>query len=386
MHQTIDHVLNNLKETNLLRQLKIASPGSDCSVTVKGKRYINFASNNYLGLTDHPEVTAAAIQAISEYGTGTGASRLISGTTPIHQQLEEQLARFKSADAALVFPTGYMANLGAISALAGKEDAVVIDRLNHASIIDGARLSKAKVLVFPHKDTIALKNILEKYRSKYRHVLIVTDTLFSMDGDIAPLPEIVNLAEHYKCTTMVDEAHAVGVFGKNGEGLIEHFGLSGKIDVTVGTLSKAVGSMGGYVAGSRNLIEYLVNKCRGFIYTTALPADCCAAAMKAIEIIQSDPERRNRLWQNIEIFKGLAEKTLTDKGYKYCESQIIPVFKKTPESTMETAAGLFESGYFVSAIRPPTVPKGSSRLRISLSSEHKREDIEGLVAVLTREV
>lgn len=360
--------LENLANTNTLRTLKNCTPLDSTHVELNGHKLINFSSNNYLGLAQHPEVIAAANKATKQYGVGTSASRLITGTTPLHQQLEQKLAQFKQTEAALVFPTGYMANVGAITAIVSKGDAIVCDRLNHASLIDGARLSGARLLVYPHKDTAALKQILAKQRSKYQQILIVTDSLFSMDGDLAPLPEIVQLAKHYDCLTMVDEAHATGVFGQNGEGLIEHFGLVGQVDIVMGTLSKALGSMGGFIAGSQDLISYLLNKSRSFIYTTALPASCCAGALKAIEIIEREPERRARLWRNIKYFKG--------------ESQIIPIHIGEAETALQASEQLQEAGFLVLAIRPPTVSKGTSRLRISLSSEQTQNNIEELLLQL----
>ncbi|MFC1478017.1 8-amino-7-oxononanoate synthase [Candidatus Margulisiibacteriota bacterium] len=397
MDKHIDSVLNELQQKGLLRTTKAVKPVSDTVVEINGQQLINFSSNNYLGLAMHPEVITAAKEALSEYGAGSGASRLICGTTPIHEQLERKLAEFKHTEAALVFPAGYMANVGTISAILDKNDAIVVDKLNHASIIDGARLSGAKIIVYPHRDTGKLNSTLNRHRKKYNRLLIVTDSLFSMDGDIAPLPEIVSLARHYDCLTMVDEAHATGVFGTNGEGLIEHFGLSGQVDVVMGTLSKAIGSQGGYIAGTQMLIDYLVNKCRSFIYTTALPASACAAALKAIEIIEREPERRKRLWENIAEGTKMREllKKNSSTGIPACDytdssqqieyqdmSQIVPIIIGDTEKTVKAAEKLYEAGFLVLPIRPPTVPEGTSRLRISISSEHTKEDIRRLVKVL----
>ncbi|MFA5928454.1 MAG: 8-amino-7-oxononanoate synthase, partial [Candidatus Margulisiibacteriota bacterium] len=288
--------LKELRHKDLYRQSKVHSP-----------ELFNFSSNDYLGLSKHPDVVKASLKAAADHGAGAGASRLICGTTILHQELEKKLAKFKHCQSSLVFPTGYMANLGAISAVVGMGDAIIVDELNHASIIDGTRLSGARLLVYKHKDTKRLKTILERYRKRFKNVLIVTDSLFSMDGDIAPLPEICALAKHYKCLSMVDEAHATGVFGPNGEGLVEHFGLGDKVDIIMGTLSKALGSLGGYIAGSKELIEYLTNTSRSFIYSTALPPACCGAALKAIEIVQKDVARRERLWENIRYFTENSE-------------------------------------------------------------------------------
>jgi len=410
MNQNVIEEIEILRKNNLFRSLRRVEPGQSL---------LNFSSNDYLGLAQHPEIISAAQTALEDYGVGTGSSRLITGTTLRHQQLEQRLAEFKHTESALVFPTGYMANVGTISALVGQGDAVIVDKLNHASIIDGARLSGAKMLVYPHlsmelqmeednrsfgvktqkhkntrtqklRNSKTLNNILEKYRAKFKRVLIITDSLFSMDGDIAPLPAIVDLAKHYDCLTMVDEAHATGVFGENGEGLIEHFGLSGQVDVVMGTLSKALGSLGGYVAGSGNLIDYLVNKSRSFIYTTALPVSCCAAALKAIEIIQREPKRRERLWKNVAYFcsrfkvqgSRLNVGSRMQNGKPPANSQIIPIHMDSAEAALQAADKLYKAGFLVSAIRPPTVPKGTSRLRISLSSEHREEDIKELINCL----
>ncbi|MFH1428307.1 MAG: 8-amino-7-oxononanoate synthase, partial [Candidatus Margulisiibacteriota bacterium] len=378
----LDQLLNDFRKKDLLRKTKAVKPVSNTVVDINGKQLINFSSNNYLGLAMHPEVIEAANNALTKYGAGSGASRLICGTTPLHEQLEQKLAVFKHTAASLVFPSGYMANVGTISALLDKNDAVVVDKLNHASIIDGARLSGARIIVYPHKNMDKLNSTLNRHRNKYNRLLIVTDSLFSMDGDIAPLPEIVSMARHYGCMTMVDEAHATGVFGTNGEGLVEHFGLSGQVDVVMGTLSKAIGSQGGYIAGSNVLIQYLINKARSFIYTTALPASSGAAALKAIEIIEREPERRERLWENVAQ-SAECIKSPPDKGdLGGLTTQIIPIIIGDTEKTVKAAESLYEAGFLVLPIRPPTVPEGTSRLRISISSEHTQEDIRRLAEVI----
>lgn len=372
--QIFSDKLENLINSNTFRTLKDCAPINSTRINANGKQLVNFSSNNYLGLAQHSELIQAANLATEKYGVGAVASRLITGTTPLHTELEQKLAEFKHTEAAIVFPTGYMANLGTISVIVGKGDAILCDRFNHASIFDGARLSGAKLLVFPHRDTEALKRILDKQRGKFNRNLIITDSLFSMDGDIAPLPEIVQIAKHYNCLTMVDEAHATGIFGRNGGGLIEHFGLTGQIDVTMGTLSKALGSLGGFVAGSKELIDFLVNKSKSFIYTTALPAANCAAGLKAIEIVQNEPQRRARLWKNIEL---LRKHTTTN-------SQILPIHIGEAKAALLASERLIEAGFLVHAIRPPTVPKGTARLRISLSSEHNQSDIERLRVELSK--
>ncbi|MBU0580633.1 MAG: 8-amino-7-oxononanoate synthase, partial [Candidatus Margulisbacteria bacterium] len=266
----IELELNKLEKDFLFRELNIVETSADRVIKINGKEYLNFSSNNYLGLANHPEVIKAVQGGSKEWGVGAGASRLISGNMNVHEELEKELAKFKGTEACLLFPTGYAANLGVITSLVGKEDVLIIDRLNHASIIDACKLSEAKLLIYPHKDVVKLKEILEKQRKKYKKVLIVTDSLFSMDGDVAPLPEIVALAKKYEAMTMIDEAHATGVMGSDGKGVAEKFHLEKEIDVIMGTLSKAFGLQGGFVCGSEKLRKYLINKARSFIYTTGL--------------------------------------------------------------------------------------------------------------------
>lgn len=357
MFEFIDQELKTLKKSGLYRELR----------TINHKEHLIFCSNNYLGLAKHPKVTEASIKAIKEFGFGAGASRLISGNTVIHEELEKMIAKFKGRDAAIVFSTGYMANLGVISSLVGENDTIIIDRLNHASIVDACRLSKAKLQVYPHKDMAALEKILKR-SDKFKKRLIVTDSLFSMDGDIAPLPQIVKLAKEYNAITMIDEAHATGTLGENGKGAEEHFGIEGQIDIVMGTLSKAIGSLGGFVAGSQELINYLRNRARSFIYTTALPPAACAAALAAIEIIENEPELVRNLRMNSR-FLGK-------------ETPIIPILIGDADKTTEVSQKLFDRGIFVSGIRPPTVPKGESRLRITVSAVHTKEEIECLASLL----
>ncbi len=315
----------------------------------------------------------AAIEAIKKYGVGCGASRLVCGNMILHKKLEEKISEFKDAEASLVFNSGYSANLGIISAIMDREGMVFSDKLNHASIIDGIILSKAEFKRYAHKDMQALGEQL-KNSEKSKKKLIITDTVFSMDGDIAPLREIVNLAGRIEALTMIDEAHATGVFGESGTGLVEYFGLKDKIDIQMGTLSKAVGSFGAFVCGKRDLIDYLINFSRPFIYTTALPPAVCAASIRAIEIIQNEPKRRQRLWKNVKFFK----ENLTALGFDTLESvsPIIPILTKEASLTMEFSRKLFEQGLFVQGIRPPTIPVNQSRLRITLTSQHKQEDLE----------
>ena len=387
MLEFINQELEELKKAGLYRSLKSINKIYGSRISIDQKEYLNFCSNNYLGLAHHPRMIEAAQKTTEIFGVGAGASRLITGNTTLHMELEKRLAAFKGREAAIVFPTGYMANLGAITSLLDEKDAIITDRLNHASIIDACRLSKAKLQVYPHKDMQALEKILKK-SDKYNKRLIVTDAIFSMDGDIAPLPRIIELAKKYKAITMIDEAHSTGVLGAKGKGLEEHFGIVGKTDIIMGTLSKALGGLGGFIAGSRELIDYLRNKARSFIYTTALPPSVCAAAITALEIIEEQPELREKLWHNVKHLTPLIPLSIKDgegetrrEGVRI-DTPIIPIIIGDPKKTMEISHKLFEKGFFVSGIRPPTVPANECRLRITVTSMHSKEDINCLASLL----
>jgi len=370
-----------LQKNNLWRSRRVVWSGSTTEINLAGKKYLNFSSNNYLGLANHPEVKQAAIAAVSELGTGAGASRLISGNLLIQQVLEEKIARLKNTEAALVFPTGYQTNIGTITALVGSSDVIFIDELNHASIIDAAKLSRAKIIPYRHCDYSDLEKKLKLYQSRFGHSLIVTDSLFSMDGDIADLKKIVWLAKKYDCWTMIDEAHATGIFAKNGGGIAEEQNCTAEIDILMGTLSKAIGSQGGFIAGQKSLIDFIYQKSRSFIYTTGLNPASCGAAIKAIEIIESEPDRRRKLLANAENLR----KKIAGLGYSIgnSQSQIIPVIIGNREPTIRISEKLFfQKNIFLPAIRPPTVPTDRCRLRISLSSEHTEQQINYLVESL----
>jgi len=375
----INKELDTLRRRGLYREFKTLDGATDRVVTLYGTPFLCFSSNNYLGLANDPRLAAAAKGALDEYGVGAGASRLVSGNQRIHRELERRVAQLKSTDAAIVFPTGYMANVGTIAALVGEGDAVIMDRLNHASIIDGARLSRAKLVVYSHCDLGSLEQALTRART-FRRRLVVTDTLFSMDGDIAPLHEIALLAKRYNAMVMADDAHATGVLGEHGRGALEHGGCEGEIDVVMGTLSKALGCLGGFVAGERRLIDYLRNTARSFIYTTALPAAMCAAAIAAIDIVEDEPERRRVLRDTVAVFKA----GLREKGYAadHTPAPIVPIILGDPARAMDKARELYANEIFVPAIRPPTVPKGTSRLRVSLMAGHTRDDVERLLSLL----
>jgi glycine C-acetyltransferase/8-amino-7-oxononanoate synthase len=360
--------LDELKKKGLHRSLCTIESAQTPRITKDGRELVNLSSNNYLGLTTHLKVKRAALEALEEYGTGSGGSRLTCGNHELYNTLEERIAKFKGMEDAVVFSTGYMANIGTIAALFGKNDLILSDELNHASIIDGCRLSHAEVVVYPHRDTSFMEKTLRN--SKHKRKLIVTDGIFSMDGDLAPLPLIVELAEKYDAVVMVDDAHATGVLGKHRRGAADYFNVD--VDINMGTLSKALASIGGYVAGSGELIDYLRNKARTFIYSTALPPASVAAAMAAVDVIEKeDPAKK--LWQNIALYKkGLVEMGINITS----ETQIIPLMTGGAEETMEVSQELLRLGVFAQGIRPPTVPEGMGRIRTSLMASHGEQDIE----------
>jgi len=375
----ISDELSKIKESGLYRELKAVENAQDTRIDIEGKTYLSFCSNNYLGLANHPSVIEAVKKAVDEYGWGACASRLVSGNMTLHEALEKEISRFKRKDAAIVFPTGYMANLGVISSLVSGGDLVISDKLNHASIIDGCRLSGADFRVYAHCNMEKLETILKK-TSKYNRKLIVTDSVFSMDGDLAPLPDIVRIAKEYNAMVMVDEAHGTGVFGENGRGVVEYFNLDNEVDVVMGTLSKAIGSLGGYVCGDDDLISYLRNKARPFMYTTALPPAVCAASIASINLIQEDPSLREALWNNVCCIKerlGLLGIDMISS-----QSQIIPLLIGDTQKAVDISKLLYERGVLIPAIRPPTVPANSSRLRMTVMSSHTQDDLERLFKVL----
>ena len=382
MMEYISDELSKIKESGLYRELKVVGNAQDTHIDIEGKTYLSFCSNNYLGLANHPSVVNAVKKAVDEYGWGACASRLVSGNMTLHEALEKEISRFKMKDAAIVFPTGYMANLGVISSLVSGGDLVVSDKLNHASIIDGCRLSGAVFRVYAHCNMEKLENILKK-SSKYNRILIVTDSVFSMDGDLAPLPDIVRIAKKYNAMVMVDEAHGTGVFGENGRGVVEHFNLDNEVDVVMGTLSKAIGSLGGYVSGDEDLISYLRNKARPFMYTTALPPAVSAASIAGINLIQEDPSLRETLWNNVRCIKERLGSLGIDMISS--QSQIIPLLIGDTQKTVDISKLLYERGILIPAIRPPTVPANSSRLRMTVMSSHTQADLESLFNAL-REV
>jgi 8-amino-7-oxononanoate synthase len=369
--------LDHLKRQSLHRELRMIDSGHGARVRYQGRSVLMLSSNNYLGLASHPALKRAAIAATERYGTGTGASRLISGNLAVLSDLEARLAAFKGVEAALLFGSGYLANFGTIPALAGPGDVILSDELNHASLIDGCRLARAQVMVYRHRDVEHLEAMLREARPARRR-LIVTDSVFSMDGDLAPLTEIVELARRHDAAVMIDEAHAVGVMGPKGAGLAAALNLEREIDVQMGTLSKALGSYGAYVAGSRALIDFLINRARSFVFTTGLPPASAAAAAAALDLIESEPERIKRLWENgCYLSQGLRE-----AGFKLgaTATPILPVMTRESQPALDLADALLRRNIFVIAIRPPTVPAGTARLRVTPTAEHSRVDLDEALA------
>jgi len=365
----------------MLRCLKTAEYGPGGKIFVNGKEAVDFAGNDYLGLRNHPDVIKAAVQAVKKYGTGSGASRLISGNHPLYAELEKEIALFKRSPSALVFNSGFSLNASVIPALVGKEDAVILDRLSHASLVDGARLSGAKLLVYPHADMTGLRSAL-KAASGCGRSLVVTDSVFSMDGDVAPLREIHALARMYGAMLMVDEAHATGVMGPQGRGVVEQEGLGGKIDIVMGTFSKALGSLGAYVACGRVMREYLVNAARGLIFTTALPPGVLAASLAALRIASRADDRRKRLRENGRRLRAHLVKMGFNAGDS--ETPIIPVIIGDEKKAVRIAGRLLDLGFFAPAVRYPAVKRGRARLRIALSSRHSSAQIDALAAALRK--
>lgn len=365
--------LRSLKERDRYRQIRWIEEGPSPWVRVDGEKVLLLCSNNYLGLANDPRLKKKMLQGIEAWGCGSGGSRLISGSLAIHRVLEQRLAGFHGSEAALLFNSGYSANLSLLTALMGEGDAIYSDELNHASIVDGCRLSKASIRIYHHLDMEHLESLLKENQGK-RRKLIVTDGIFSMDGDIAPLSELVELARKYGALTMVDDAHAIGVFGPTGRGTVEYFHLSQGVDILMGTFGKALGCFGAYVAGRRSLIEFLINTGRVFLYTTALPPSISATVLASLDLLDEEPERRERLWANVDYLR----EGLNQIGFNTMKSvaHIIPVLTGEPKITMEMDRRLLERGVFVQGIRPPTVPEGKCRLRVTVMATHTRDDLD----------
>src|SRR5215467_10501845 len=365
--------LNALKEQGLYRKLRILEDEQKPQTTCDDRSVVNLSSNNYLGLTTHPRLRERALEATRKYGVGTGSVRTIAGTMDIHMELERRLAEFKKTEAVVVFQSGFAANAGTVSAVLGKDDVVVSDELNHASIIDGCRLSRAAIKVFPHRDVGAARKILQSLPASQRKLLI-TDGVFSMDGDLGPLPQLCTLAEEFGCIMMVDDAHASGVFGRNGRGTIDHFDVHGRVDIQVGTLSKAIGVLGGYVAGTRALIDFLYHRARPFLFSTSHPPGVAAACIAAIDVLLEEPKIIDRLWENTKFFKAGLQSLGFNTGLS--ESPITPVIVGDGAKAMKLSDRLFDAGVFAQGIAFPTVAVGKARVRTIVTATHTRDELQ----------
>lgn len=369
----VDTELATLKDQGLYRTLRELEGEQGARATFDHRNVVNLSSNNYLGLTTHPRLREAALEAVKTLGVGSGAVRTIAGTMEIHLELERKLAAFKKTEAVVVFQSGFTANAGTVSSLLSKEDVVISDELNHASIIDGCRLSRAQIKVFPHKDVDAARKILKELPAAQRKLLI-TDGVFSMDGDVGPLPALCDLAEEFGCIMMVDDAHASGVFGANGRGTIDHFGMHGRVDIQVGTLSKAMAALGGYVAGKKTLIDFLHHRARPFLFSTSHPPSVAATCIAAVDVLLEEPQLIERLWENTRFFQN----GLTQLGFNtgMSESPITPVIVGDGALCMKLSDRLFEEGVFAQGIAFPTVARDRARVRTIVSAAHSREDLQ----------
>ena len=377
--QFLDDAIQELKRDGLYRTLRELEGEQLPRARFDGREVINLSSNNYLGLTTHPKLREAAIQAVRTLGAGSGSVRTIAGTMKLHMDLERRIAAFKKTEASVVFQSGFAANAGTVSALLGKEDLIISDELNHASIIDGARLSRAQIRVFPHRDVEALERLLEETRDVKRR-LVITDGVFSMDGDIAPLPRIAALARAHGAIMMIDDAHSSGVLGKAGRGTVDHFEIHGQVDIQVGTLSKAIGVLGGYVCGSKSLIEYLYHRARPFLFSTSHPPAVAAACLAAFDVLEQEPERIERLWTNTKRFKAGLARLGFNTGTS--ETPITPILVGEADLAMRFSDRLFERGVFAQGIGYPTVAKGKARLRTIVTATHSDEDLDQALMIL----
>ena len=379
--------LDDLKQRGTYFKLRVLDDVQGPVCTYDGKKVINLASNNYLGLCDHPKLREAAIDATKKFGVGSGAVRTIAGTMKIHMDLEEKIARFKNVEACVVFQSGFTANAGTVSSILGKEDFIISDELNHASIIDGARLSRAKIKVFRHKDAAHAEEILKEIQNEPGHKLIITDGVFSMDGDIGPIDKLCDLADKYGAIMMVDDAHASGVLGRNGRGSVDHFSCHGRVDVQVGTLSKAIGALGGYVCGSRDLIDYLYHRARPFLFSTSHPPSVAATCIAAFDLLEQEPERIERLWDNTRYFKAELGRIGFDIGgvtTPASETPITPIIIGDGKKTMEFSKALFDAGVMATGIAFPTVAEGKARIRTIMTSEHTKDQLDQALATLEK--
>jgi glycine C-acetyltransferase len=382
LDQFLRDELESLRENNLFRHLRILQGRQLPSAVFDQMNVVNLSSNNYLGLATHPRLVEAALKATQQWGVGSGAVRTIAGTMEIHMELEERIARFKNVEACVVFQSGFAANAGTVAAILHRGDLIISDELNHASIIDGCRLSRAEIRIFPHKNLDGLHKVLEDVRDHPGKKLVITDGVFSMEGDIAPLPEIVELAEKYGAILMLDDAHSSGVLGRNGRGTVDHFGLHGHVDIQVGTLSKAIGVLGGYVCGSKSLIEYLYHKARPFLFSTSHPPAVAASCLAAFDLLEQEPALIEKLWENTRFFKA----GLIRMGFNTGESQtpITPVIIGKGELAMRFSDELFREGVFAQGIGYPTVPEAKSRIRTIVTATHTREELQFALDILEK--
>jgi glycine C-acetyltransferase len=384
---SLTHVLDDLRAKGTHFRLRVLDDQQAPVCHYDGREVINLASNNYLGLANHPKLIEAAIDATRRFGVGSGAVRTIAGTMRIHMELEEKIARFKNVEACVVFQSGFTANAGTVSAILGKEDFILSDELNHASIIDGARLSRATVKVFRHKDTEHCEELLQQVAGEPGKKLVITDGVFSMDGDIGPVDKLAALAEKYGAIMMVDDAHASGVLGRNGRGSVDHFGMHGKVDVQVGTLSKAIGALGGYVCGSKDLIDYLYHRARPFLFSTSHPPGVAATCIAAFDILEKEPERILRLWSNTRYFQGELKRVGFNIGgvnTPATETPITPIIVGEGRAAMDFSRALFNEGVMGTGIAFPTVPEGKARIRAILTSEHTRAQLDQALEKMER--
>ena len=375
----VDEELQALHQAGLYNNIRTLGSAQGAWLVVDGKQVLNFCSNNYLGLANHPRIKAAAKEAIDKMGVGPGAVRTIAGTMDLHVQLDERLAKFKGVESAITFQSGFTANLGTIPALVGKEDAIFSDELNHASIIDGCRLSGAKIIRYNHTDPKHLEEQLKAHRHEYRRAMVITDGVFSMDGDIAPLDKIYAVTQNYGVVLMVDDAHGEGVMGKGGRGIVDHFDLNGKVDVEIGTLSKAFGVVGGVAAGDPKVVEWLHQRGRPFLFSSAMTVPDVAACLAAVDLLEESTELVDRLWSNTELFKTEMRNLGFDTGKSV--TPITPVMLGEAQLAQEFSRALYQEGVFGMAIGFPTVPRGTARIRVMISAAHSKDDLEqGLAA------
>ena len=378
--QFLSDELNKLREQKLYQKLRILEGEQRPTARFDGHKVINLSSNNYLGLTTHPRLKQKALEAIEQWGVGSGAVRTIAGTMSLHMELEEKIARFKNVEASVVFQSGFTANAGTVQAILTRDDVIISDELNHASIIDGCRLSRAEIKVFPHKDLEACEKVLKELDGRKGRKLLITDGVFSMDGDIAPLPGLVALAEKYGCIMMIDDAHASGVLGRNGRGTVDHYRLHGRIDIQVGTLSKAIGALGGYVCSTRDTIEFLYHRARPFLFSTSHPPSVAATCIAAFEVLEEEPQLIEALWTNTRSFKEGLKKLGFNTGMS--ETPITPVMVGDAALAHQFSRELFAEGVFAMSLGFPTVPVGKARIRTIVTATHTEDELRRALEIL----